>query len=757
MGTGGRQMNMLSLLWTLLGLFVVGLSVFSFRLFYFDMDKRKLMFALGLLFSSFSFFLLGFGYIRYGSNAFIADLIYHWGPTTYMILLFHVLLERLFKNKNALDWLFKSFIVFILLSLAILSTSIITPVYYGFSMGLGTLVVSVFSIILIIKYRDISSHLFILSIISIMPASYLVAQIDGTDPVISYFSIFAFFIGYTFIALVFMSSQQEENKPDGIGAYFSIEKKLEQATKELQETKQTFHELFNQMIDAVVIVDRKGKILEASQKIFDELGAVRTEVIGHNFLTMSYFDRKTKTQLIKNIALRFAGKNIPPYEITAYAKNGEPIPYELHAGKIQYNGKAADMAVFRNLSERKQVEHSLHEAEVKYKTIFEKTGTAIGTFGDDSVITLVNTEFEKLTGYMKNEVEQQMHWYDLIPDKERKIMFEYHKQRSENSGNPPSEYTTSILDKDGKVKHVQVNIGLIPDTSLRIVSLIDITPLKEIQGKLEQVNKDLELKVSERTEKIQQLLKQKDEFIQQLGHDLKNPLGPLISLLPVLEKHENNPRYQEIIKVLDRNVLYMKNLVVKTIKLAQLNSPNTKFNFKTVDLNNILETVISTNMLLFQGKSITVVNNVNSEIAVTCDPIQLEELFINLLNNAVKYSNTNSNIFIDSYLSSNEVIISVKDTGIGMTSGQIQHIFDEFYKADGARHDFDSSGLGMPIAKRIVEKHGGRIWAESEGMGKGSSVYFTLPLDYDNNVVTDGSVNHSTDDISVKIDRLLAK
>ncbi|GAH44071.1 unnamed protein product, partial [marine sediment metagenome] len=67
-------------------------------------------------------------------------------------------------------------------------------------------------------------------------------------------------------------------------------------------------------------------------------------------------------------------------------------------------------------------------------------------------------------------------------------------------------------------------------------------------------------------------------------------------------------------------------------------------------------------------------------------------------------------------------------SGIGITREQIDRVFDEFYKADESRHDFDSSGLGLSICKRIVEKHGGRIWAESSGKGKGSTFYFTIPI-----------------------------
>jgi len=511
------------------------------------------------------------------------------------------------------------------------------------------------------------------------------------------------------------------------------------------------------MIDPVVIIDKKGTVLDASIKFFEILGVKKQEIIGKNFLSTQFFDKKTKRKLIRNLILRLAGKQIPTYEVTVYSKNGTSIPFEIHAGKMTYKGKPAVMAVFRDLRERKKVEKSLHDAETRYKTIFEKTGSAIGTFGNDSVITLVNSEFERMTGYQKDEVEYNMHWYDFIPEKERKIMFNYHKQRSNNKGSPPSEYTTKLIDRTGNIKHVQVNIGMIPETSLRIISLIDISQLKDMQTQLEDMNKDLELKVNDRTERIQQLLKQKDEFINQLGHDLKNPLGPLINLMPILEKRETNPKYKEMFHVLNRNINYMKNLVVKTIKLAKLNSPNTSFHKQETDLNELIEEVISANTLLFKEKSITVINTISSHIIITVDVIQIQELFVNLFTNAVKYSNLQGNIFIDAKVTTDEVIFSVRDNGVGMTKDQIQHVFDEFYKADVSRHDFDSSGLGMPISKRIVEKHGGRIWANSQGLGKGSTIYFSLPFHSDHPTNNNNHTKQVNKDIISKVDLLLAK
>jgi signal transduction histidine kinase len=222
-------------------------------------------------------------------------------------------------------------------------------------------------------------------------------------------------------------------------------------------------------------------------------------------------------------------------------------------------------------------------------------------------------------------------------------------------------------------------------------------------------------------------LKQKNDFINQLGHDLKNPLNPLVNLLPILEKNERNQKNKEIIGVLIRNATYMKNLVTKTIELGRLNSSKTTFTFEDINLVTELNTIIDNNKTMLHEKHIKIKKNIPDDIMVNVDKLQFDELLNNLLTNAVKYTNGSGTITMDAKQDHTFVTVSVKDTGIGMSEEQLQNIFNEFYKADESRHDFDSSGLGLPICKRIVERHNGEIWAESEGLGKGSTFYFMVP------------------------------
>lgn len=246
----------------------------------------------------------------------------------------------------------------------------------------------------------------------------------------------------------------------------------------------------------------------------------------------------------------------------------------------------------------------------------------------------------------------------------------------------------------------------------------------ELASAFNKMSKDLE----KSQESLQNLLKQKDEFINQLGHDLKTPLMPLTSLIPILEEKEKDSIKKEWFEVLHRNVDYMKSLVLKTLELAKLNSPRTKFSIEELELKDEVKKIIENKKTLFETKNIKVQNKISNKYIVKADRLRLEELFTNIFENSVKYTKEKGRITINLENKNGFAKISIKDNGIGISKEQIKYIFDEFYKADESRHDFGSSGLGMSICKRIIEKHDGKIWIESPGIGKGTTVFFTLPL-----------------------------
>jgi signal transduction histidine kinase len=302
-------------------------------------------------------------------------------------------------------------------------------------------------------------------------------------------------------------------------------------------------------------------------------------------------------------------------------------------------------------------------------------------------------------------------------------------------------------------------------TSVSLVSVVFLLGIAYVLEELEKTEKNLreaeylqslmkkqlEGKIRQRTNEVKTLLKQKDEFINQLGHDLKTPLTPLYNLIPILLKEVKNPEHKKILNILNRNVDYIKNLVNRTIELAKLNSLDTTFHLEETNLFNEVKKSIELNKILFDQSNFEINNNISKDIYVKTDKLRLKELFTNLFSNSLKYSffGKKGEIILDAKKKVNEIIISVKDNGLGLSNNQINHIFDEFYKADESRHDIDSSGLGMSICKRIIERHGGRIWIESPGIDKGSTVYFTLPsINTENN-------NPTIEEIHLEIDNVL--
>lgn len=245
---------------------------------------------------------------------------------------------------------------------------------------------------------------------------------------------------------------------------------------------------------------------------------------------------------------------------------------------------------------------------------------------------------------------------------------------------------------------------------------------------IETLINNLEMIIRDRTNEIKQLLQQKNEFINTLSHDLKNPLGPIINLLPVLEKKVTDSESKQILDVLNRNVTYMRNLVDKTIKLAYLNSPRCMYKMEKIDLFKESTDFIKNYQLLLKKNKIDIENKITENMMVEVDKLQINELFDNLILNAANHTDEFGKITIDAQQYDGTITVSIHDTGEGMTQDQQRYVFEEFYKVDESRHDFNTSGLGLSICKRIVEKHGGEIWVESAGLGKGTTFYFTLPV-----------------------------
>jgi PAS domain S-box-containing protein len=408
---------------------------------------------------------------------------------------------------------------------------------------------------------------------------------------------------------------------------------------------------------------------------------------------------------------------------------------------IRHTGLAVD------ITERKKLEEEFR----KFKTISDKAGYGSLIHDKAGTITYSNKAFAKLHGYepedlLGNSIEM------LFDGSKKDILAEIHKDAENHQGFKGKEVYHKH--KDGSDIPLLMSSTFIEidddKKSFFAETYVDISNLKEAQNQVQQhveeveminqelnvareqlatLNQDLEKKVKERTAEVDKLLKQKDGFINQLGHDLRTPLTPMLGLLPLLKKRIDDEKGMKYISMIDRNIRFMKDLVNKTITFAKLNSDKIDFSFSKINLHNQVEEVEQQLHATLEKENALVKTHIDESLIVFADEMQLSEVFHNLISNALKYRQKENSPVIEIFTTEKEedtVQISVKDNGIGMTEDQIDYVFDEFYKADDARTDVDSHGLGLNICKRIINKHGGKIWVESKGPGKGSQFNFTL-------------------------------
>ena len=279
---------------------------------------------------------------------------------------------------------------------------------------------------------------------------------------------------------------------------------------------------------------------------------------------------------------------------------------------------------------------------------------------------------------------------------------------------------------------------MLEETSFEIVEEIDDEKAKlfEIQEKLQdtedqlnELNRSLERKVIERTIEIRKLLKHKIRFIDSLSHDLATPITPLITLLPLLKEQIEDPKSQEIVDTCIRNVEYIKRVINNTRELADVSTIDLML--KKENLSEIINEIIKKYEIAFKTSNIEVKNKISKDVEIKTEKSRFLQILDQISSNAVNSMPEGGKLTYDSKIVKREngeyVQISVRDTGIGLTKEQTGRLFDEFYKTDDARHKLDSTGLGLAICKILVEKHGGRIWADSHGPGKGAGIHLTLP------------------------------
>lgn len=260
--------------------------------------------------------------------------------------------------------------------------------------------------------------------------------------------------------------------------------------------------------------------------------------------------------------------------------------------------------------------------------------------------------------------------------------------------------------------------------------------LEELTKEFEQsakllVRRDLDLSAA--NQQLQNLDQLKSEIISVAAHQLRTPLSAIKWTLKMLingDVGQITPDQRELLGKGFESNERMINLVNDMLSVDRLESGRVKYNFVAVQLEDLVQGMLQELMQLATKKNIKIVFARPQQLLpkLKLDPDKMHDVLQNLIDNAIKYSNPNSEVIVRLSSDGQNIQFSVKDSGIGIPKQQQSKIFERFFRAENAvKIASDGSGLGLYIAKSIIKRHGGDIWYESEE-GKGSTFYFTLPL-----------------------------
>jgi PAS domain S-box-containing protein len=368
-------------------------------------------------------------------------------------------------------------------------------------------------------------------------------------------------------------------------------------------------------------------------------------------------------------------------------------------------------AVVVNGSDGTQV-FTLEGSDYAYRILIEEMNEGVALLTTDLSIYYCNGQLASILHVpLENMIGKPI--TDFIPSDQLKKC----KIPLESSSNSSCKEEISIEAGNGTPMTIQINISFLKKIDGYYVIVTDLTEQKKAEHELKDLLKDLERS----NEELQQ-------FAYVSSHDLQEPLRTIASFTQLLErryKGKFDKDADEFMEYIVEAAKRMQRMILDLLEYSRVSTNNEEF--EEIDTTEVLDgALFNLRGAIENNKAVITHNDLPS---VTADKSQLVKVFQNLIANAIKFKKEDEppKIHVSARKDSqkNQYIFSVQDNGIGMDPQYAERIFTLFQRLH-TRDEYHGTGIGLSVAKRIIERHGGSIWVESE-LGKGSTFYFTLP------------------------------
>jgi PAS domain S-box-containing protein len=371
------------------------------------------------------------------------------------------------------------------------------------------------------------------------------------------------------------------------------------AEESLRESERRLADIIDFLPDPTYAIDLEGRLIAWNRAMEEMMGVKARDVLGKgNYEHALHFYGERRPMLV-DLVLDPGGIKEDNYSM--FKKEGELLIAERYIPHIKSHlwGKASPLydrnnkvvgaiQSIRDITDRKRAEDILRESEDRYRTIFETTGSTMLMVEEDMTIILANTEFEKKYGYSKEELENKMRWTEFIFKEDIKRLKKYHTSRRIDPASVPRQYEARIFTKNKQIKDVLINAELIPGTTRSIVSLLDITDLKQAEKAVLKREQELKTKTEELEElnaALRVLLKRREEDKQELEDKVLSNIKQLV--LPYVKKLKKIKSDSKVIT--DLNIIESNLMGIVSPFAQKLSAKHLNLTPKEIQVANLIK------------------------------------------------------------------------------------------------------------------------------------------------------------------------
>jgi PAS domain S-box-containing protein len=536
--------------------------------------------------------------------------------------------------------------------------------------------------------------------------------------------------GETIPLEITVSAYKKKDRVMGIEVILRDITQRKRMEEELRESEERFRDLYEGIHDPVAIyVGKEGHLIDYNSAYKKLSGFTDEELKDKTFLDLTHPDDRAK--VLEKYGTDYPEDKFPiVFEVRGINKNGGTNYLEASVSPYKRKGKVIGVEVInRDITERKRMEEEVRESEQKLRDLYESIPDCVAVYvGKEGRLLECNKAFKKHYGYTDEELKDKGFLDFIAPEDQAMLLREYRTDYPEEK--LPFKFEIKAINKKGEIFPIEISVGPYKKKGKIIgINVVhrDITERKAMESKLQEYAEHLEEMVEERTKELKEsqerLVKSErlaaiGQLAAMVGHDLRNPLTGIKGAAYYLKTKLSSKIdgiAREMLEVIEKDVEYSDKIIGDLLEYSR----EIKLELTETTPKSILKDILG---LITVPESVQILELTESEPEIKIDNNKIKRVFINIIKNAIDAMSEGGILTIKSRESNGNLEISFADTGVGMSRETIEKLWTPLFttKAKGI-------GLGLPICKRIVEAHGGKISVET-AIGKGTTFTIAIPV-----------------------------